>query len=253
MKNMKYNLSQNFNFIRWAILIVVVSFVAVVSVAKYIQIADLTAITYTALENLYLIMNDPTNMTYIYLPLYLFLTCGVMFDDNFGGIEIVKCGSRKNWLFQKILTLLFLTILFFIMTVGINFYITYQAFPYSQNWSSDFIKMQVLAGQDVQNFVYSPSLVLGLSIFSLFLVYFMIGILSILISLCRDDEAQTLFITLPIGVLVSLAITYFGAMYNKSLELYIYQNIILVFLVTLITLLSFWKVENKDFVLNKKV
>ncbi|MDU7538059.1 MAG: hypothetical protein E7K67_13830, partial [Peptostreptococcaceae bacterium] len=100
-KMIRYNISESFNLVRWCLTIIAFAFACVVSVAKYIQISDMTAITFSSLEITYLILNDTVSIIYIYLPLYLFLICGIMFDDNFGSLEVIKCQSRGKWLVGK--------------------------------------------------------------------------------------------------------------------------------------------------------
>ncbi|MEG0579549.1 MAG: hypothetical protein RR490_06500 [Niameybacter sp.] len=40
MKMIRYNISESFNVVRWCLTLLAFSFVAVVSVAKYIQLSD---------------------------------------------------------------------------------------------------------------------------------------------------------------------------------------------------------------------
>ncbi|ONI38172.1 hypothetical protein AN639_08265 [Candidatus Epulonipiscium fishelsonii] len=242
----KYNIWEHFNLIRWCTFIVTIVYVAVVSVAKYIQIADTTSVTFSALENLYLILNDQTNITYIYLPLYLFLICGMMFDDNFGGIEILRCKTRTNWLGKKMITLTFYTAIYFILLIWINFSATLSGFKYSINWSSDFVNVQVMTGQSVSNFKYSPLLTISLEIVSLFIVYLFLGILSIFIALLTNKEASTLFITLLIGIAINLILS------KRALEFIFLQNIVFLSILILLIKVCIALVQKKDFILNKK-
>ena len=97
-KMIRYNISESFNLVRWCLTIIAFAFACVVSVAKYIQISDMTAITFSSLEITYLILNDTVSLIYIYLPLYLFLICGIMFDDNFGSLESLSAKVEENGL-----------------------------------------------------------------------------------------------------------------------------------------------------------
>lgn len=207
-KMTRYNISESFNLVRWCLTMIAFAFVAVVSVAKYIQLSDMTAITFSSLETTYLILNDTVSIVYIYLPLYLFLVCGVMFDDNFGSLEVIKCQSRGKWLMSKWVTLLFYTILFFVALFTLNFFISDQVFPFSTSWSSDFLKVQVTMGQSAKNFIYTPLQTIGLSLGSVFSLYLVAGMLSMVFSLLTNKEAYALFLSLVIGILMSAIFVY---------------------------------------------
>ena len=84
-----FSLTEHIPAARWCLAMAVISFTAAVSVYKYIDIADTAA--FSSLEALFLIITDVTNIVFIYLPLYLFTVCGIMFDSGFGGIEILRC------------------------------------------------------------------------------------------------------------------------------------------------------------------
>ncbi|ONI46012.1 hypothetical protein AN640_03845 [Candidatus Epulonipiscium fishelsonii] len=243
----KYNIWEHFNLLRWCTFIITIAYVAIVSVAKFIQIADTTSITFSALENLYLILKDQTNITYIYLPLYLFLICGIMFDDNFGGIEIVKCETRTKWLVKKMITLAIYTIVYFIVLIWINFSISLDGFNYSKNWSSDFINIQVMNGQSVVSFANSPIITIGLEIISLFIIYLVLGILTIFIALLTNKEAITLFVTLLAGIVINLLLN------KRPLEFMLLQNIIFIIILIWQIKLCLMLVRKKDFILNKKI
>ncbi|MGL4799882.1 MAG: hypothetical protein ACRDDX_05660 [Cellulosilyticaceae bacterium] len=254
MKRMiSYNISESFNLVRWCMVVIVFAFVAVVSVAKYVQIADMTELTFSSLEVTYLILNDTTSLMYIYLPLYLFLICGIMFDDNFGSLEIIKCGTRGKWVFGKFMTLIFYTVMYFIVLFGMNFMMSHQVFPYSNVWSSDFLKVQVMMGQQVQNFVYPPLMTIGLSICSVFFLYMCSGSISVFLSLVTNKEAYALFGSLVAGLGIS-AMFLFGLSITKglSVQAFVAQNTILVLGVLLMSVLSIWVTRKKDFHCEKR-
>ncbi|OON99770.1 MAG: hypothetical protein ATN35_11020 [Epulopiscium sp. Nele67-Bin004] len=234
---MKYNLSQSFNLLRWCIFVVVLAFVAYVSVAKYIMIADMTSITFSALENTYLILSDTVNIAYIYLPLYLFLVCGIVFDNNFGSLEIIKCNSRSDWFIKKCMTLFLYTLLFFVFVLGLNFSICYQVFPHSDKWSSDFINFRVMTGFSPQDFVNSPISTITMDIIRLFFSYLVAGIVSLVLALVTDKESFALFVSLPLGIAINL------------LEIWTLINIIIIMLVVGVGLMI---ANTKDFVINRK-
>lgn len=248
-----YNISESFNLVRWCLVAIAFAFVAIVSVAKYVNLSDATSITFSSLETTYLILNDTISVVYIYLPLYLFVICGLMFDDNFGSLDIIKCGSRTKWLAGKYITLLFYTLMFFILLFGMNFLISDQVFPYSAKWSSDFMNVQVLLGQEVRNFAYGPMQTIGLSLLSVFFLYLFAGTVSIVFSVLTNKEALALLFSLVIGILVSISFVMgFEMMAQKNIGAFMLQNSLLM-IGTVITLLITSRVVNhKDFSIQKK-
>lgn len=208
MKMIGYNVSESFNVVRWCLTLIAFAFVAVVSVAKYIQLSDMTSITYSSLETTYLILNDTMSIVYIYLPLYVFLMCGLMFDDNFGALEVVKCESRGKWYLGKWVTLLIYTVLFFLCLLGMNLIICNQVFQYSTSWSHDFLRVQVMMGQSAKNFMYDPIQTIGMSLISVFFLYLVAGMLSMFFSLCLGKEAYAFILSLVLGILISILFVY---------------------------------------------
>ncbi|PHV70804.1 hypothetical protein CS063_08530 [Sporanaerobium hydrogeniformans] len=197
---LKYQLSQSFNAIRWCLTFAIFAFVAVVSVSKYISLSDAVAINFSAFEITYLILNDTVGITYIYLPTYLFLICGIMFDDNFGSLEVLRSGSRRNWFISKYITFIFYTLLFFLGLFWMNFLIAYQVFPYVNKWSSDFIKVRVMMGQQVRDFTSSPLQVIGTSLGATFLHYLCTGTVSLWVAMKTREEAYGLLFSLIAGL-----------------------------------------------------
>lgn len=254
VKMLRYNISESFNVVRWCLTLVAFSFVAVVSVAKYIQLSDMTAITFSSLETTYLILNDTMSVVYIYLPLYLFLMCGLMFDDNFGALEVIKCKSRGKWYLCKWLTLLFYTIVFFICLFGMNFLICNQVFPYSTSWSSDFLHVQVMLGQSAKNFFYGPIETVGMSLISVFFLYLVAGMMSMFFSMITNKEAYAFFISLVLGILISVAFVYGMKLTSQlSFEAFMWRNGMLFVGALFIGVLGLWHTYQKDFKLESKI
>lgn len=252
-KIIRYNISESFNLVRWCLAIIAFAFTCVVSVAKYIQLSDMTAITFSSLEITYLILNDTVSITYIYLPLYLFLICGMMFDDHFGLLEVIKCQSRGKWLMGKWVTLLFYTILFFGVLFTINFVISTQVFPFSQSWSSDFLKVQVTMGQSAQNFLYTPFQTIGLSLISVFSLYLAVGMLSMLFSLLTHKEVYALFFSLIIGILTStLFIEGLALTKQMSVVSFAWRNGILLVSMIVTFTGALWMTYQRDFNAERK-
>lgn len=252
-KMIRYNISESFNLVRWCLTIIAFAFVAVVSVAKYIQISDMTSITFSSLETTYLILNDTISIIYIYLPLYLFLVCGIMFDDNFGSLEVIKCQSRGKWLLSKWVTLLFYTIIFFVALFGLNFLISDQVFPFSTSWSSDFINVQIIMGQSAKNFIYTPVQTIGLSLISVFALYLTLGMLSMVFALLTNKEAYALFASLVVGILISVTFVYGLALTSKmSLDAFAWRNGILAIGMLVIGCLALRITYRRDFNIERK-
>lgn len=251
MKNLKYNISESFNVVRWSLFSVIVSFVAVVGVYKYIDLSNSVSITFSSLETVYILLNDSISIVYIYLPLYLFTICGIMLDDNFGSLEVLKCGSRGKWLTNKFLTLVFYTIVFFIALFAINFIISSRVFPYSAKWSSDFVKMQVSMGQEVINYTSSPVTTISTSLFSLFLIYLFAGTISMFISLKTGKESLSLICSLVIGIAISILFIMVLAS-QKNISIYLIQNLILTLGICVAFLINYFTAKKKDFNMERR-
>lgn len=248
-----YNISESFNVVRWCLIAITFAFVAIVSIAKYINLSDATSITFSSLETTYLILNDTVSIVYIYLPLYLFVICGLMFDDNFGSLDIIKCKSPGKWLANKYVTLLFYTLIFFAFLFGMNFLISYQVFPYSSSWSSDFMNVQILLGQEVRNFAYGPLITIGLSLASVFFLYLFAGTVSIVFSVITNKEAYALLFSLMIGILTNISfIAGFDIMNQKNTTAFLFQNSLLIIGTLVMILIAKSIVNTKDFTIQKK-
>ncbi|MFV0517448.1 MAG: hypothetical protein ACK5MV_08625 [Aminipila sp.] len=252
MNTLRYNISESFNVVRWAIAIIIIAFVGVVNVYKYIELSDNVSITFSTLETTYLILNDFMSIVYIYLPIYIFTICGIMNADNFGLIEILKCGSRHRWVISKLFTLLFYTCAFFTLLFAVSFFISNQVFPYSSSWSSDFVKTQVAFGESVHKFVQNPFITILLQLGTLFLTYLISGAVSLWISLKTSKESLALLISILVGIIFSM--TMFAVGFGKhGALLYIGQytalSIILIILVVTLCITA----KRKDFDMLKKV
>lgn len=205
MKNLKsviVSITGHFPVLRWCLSVIVIAFSAVVSVYKYIDMAD-TA-TFSSLEVMYMILTDVTNIVFIYLPLYLFIVSGIMFDEGFGEIGVVRYGSRKKWLFVKFLTYILNTLVFFGIILIINLTVSSQVFNYSDIWSGDFVGFRVMTGQPSSDFSYPPVPTIISASFGVFALYFFCGTVNMLVSLLTSKESAGLFISLIFGILLGL-------------------------------------------------
>lgn len=251
---LRYNLSESFNIVRWCLVAVMFAFVAIVSVAKYIRLSDMTSITFSALEITYFVLNDTVSIVYIYLPLYLFVICGIMFSDHFGSIEIVKCKSRMSWFGYKYMTLFIYTLLFFVFLLGMNFLIAYQVFPFSNSWSSHFMNVQVLIGQAVTNFKFDPITTISMSLLTVFFLYLCVGTISIIVSIAMNKEAYALLISLVVGILMSVFFV-FGLKITTQInpQNFLNANCLLIVGTLLLIGIAIGITRKKDFVMEKKV
>lgn len=198
-----FSLTEHIPAARWCLALGVTAFTAVVSVYKYIDIADIAA--FSSFEALFLIMTDTVNIVFIYLPLYLFTVCGIMFDSGFGGIEILRCGSRPRWLAGKLVTYLVNTVIFFTAVFLVNYTVCSRAFNFSNVWSSGFIGVRVMLGHSAEDF-FAPPLptIIGAAV-SVMLLYVLCGTVNMLVSLITGRESAALFFSLFAGISVGLA------------------------------------------------
>ncbi|MGN0675653.1 MAG: hypothetical protein ACI4KG_07860 [Oscillospiraceae bacterium] len=198
-----FSLAEHIPAARWCLALAVISFTAVVSVYKYIDLADMAA--FSSFEALFMIITDITNIVFIYLPLYLFTVCGIMFDSGFGGIEILRCGSRGKWLAGKLITYLVNTVLFFAAVFIINYAVCSRAFNFSEVWSSGFVGFRVMTGQPAADFVSPPLPTIIAASAAALLLYVLCGMINMLVSLVTDREAAALFVSLFAGIALGLA------------------------------------------------
>lgn len=222
LRGAAFSLSEHIPAARWCLALAVIAFAAAVSVCRYIDLADTAA--FSSFETLFMIMTDPINIVFIYLPAYLFTVCGIMFSSGFGGIEILRCGSRSAWIAGKLITYAVNTVIFFAAVVVINYAVCSRTFFFSSVWSSGFVGFRVMMGNPASDFAAPPvPTIIGASA-SVLLFYLFCGILNMLASIIFRRESAALFISLltgiAIGVLNSL-------MYSNDLESQIFRCVIL--------------------------
>ncbi|MBQ8827066.1 MAG: hypothetical protein IJ007_08235 [Oscillospiraceae bacterium] len=198
-----FSISEHIPAARWCLAIIVIAFTAVVSVKKYIDLADTAS--FSSLETMFMILTDVMNIVFIYLPLYLFIVCGIMFDKGFGGLEILRCSSRQHWLTGKLTAYIFNTLIFFAAMFAINFIVCSRVFPFSSVWSSDFVAFRVMTGQPSMDFAYQPVPTITAACAAVLLLYIFCGIVNMLVSLLTNRESTALFISLFAGIALGLA------------------------------------------------
>ena len=206
MKKLRFALfsfSEHIPAARWCLALAVIAFTAVTGVHKYIDMAEMTA--FSSLEVLYLLLTDITNIVFIYLPLYLFIICGIMFDSGYGELEILRCESRNEWLFGKLFVYTANTLLFFGAMLFINLFVCSRVFNFSGAWSGGFIGFNVMLGQRAEDFSSPPLLTIVTACLALLLFYGLCGVVNMLISLLSAKEAAALFASLILGIALGLA------------------------------------------------
>ena len=182
-------ITEHFPVMRWCFSVIVIAFSAVVSIYKYIDMSEMTA--FSSPEAMFLLLTDVTNIVFIYLPLYLFIVSGIMFDTGFGEIGVIRFGSRKRWLFSKLITYILNTLIFFGIIILINFTVSSQVFNFSDVWSGNFVGFRVMMGQPASDFADKPLPVIC-------------GTVNMFISLLTSRESAGLFISLIFGILLGL-------------------------------------------------
>ena len=202
LRGLRFSLSEHIPAARWCLALAVIAFVAVVSVYKYVDMAGM--VTFSAMEVLFLILTDPMNIVFIYLPLYLFVVCGIMFDSGFGGIEILRCGSRTNWLAGKLVTYLVNSTVFFGVMFVIKLIICSRAFNFSNVWSGDFVGFRVMSGQPATDFTTAPVPTIIAASAAVLLFYVLCGTVNMLVSLATNRESAALFVSLFAGIALGL-------------------------------------------------
>ncbi len=202
LRGLRFSITEHIPAARWCLALAVIAFTAVVSVHKYVDMAGM--VTFSAMEVLFLILTDIMNIVFIYLPLYLFVICGIMFDSGFGGIEILRCGSRTSWLAGKLVTYLANSVMFFGAIFGINLIVCSRAFNFSNVWSGDFVGFRVMSGQPAADFTTAPVPTIITASAAVLLFYVLCGTVNMLVSLATDRESVALFASLFVGITLGL-------------------------------------------------
>ncbi len=202
LRGAAFSLGEHIPAARWCLAVAVICFAAVVSVCKYIDLAD-TA-TFSVLEVMFLIMTDSINIVFIYLPLYLFTVCGIMFGGGFGGVDILRCGSRAAWLGGKLVTYILNTLIFFAAVLAVNLAVCAGAFEFSTAWSGDFVGFRVMMGQPAGDFAAPPIPVMIAAAAAVLMFYLFCGVVNLLAAVISEREAAALFVSLPVGILTGL-------------------------------------------------
>lgn len=202
LRGLGFSLSEHIPAARWCLALAVTAFTAAVSVRKYIDLADTAA--FSSFEALFMMITDITNIVFIYLPLYLFTVCGIMFGNDFGGIDILRCGSRGRWLAGKAITYAVNTVLFFAAVFAINLAVCSRTFEFSDVWSSGFVGFRVMTGNPAADFAAPPLPTIMGAAFSALLLYLFCGMINMFFSLMTGRESAALFVSLFAGIALGL-------------------------------------------------
>ncbi len=222
LRGLSYSISEHIPAARWCLALVVTAFAAAVSVHKYIDLAD-TAV-FSSFEVLYMIMTDITNIVFIYLPLYLFVVCGIMFDKGLGYAAILRSGSRNRWLAEKFITYALNTLLFFAAVFIINIAVCSRTFDFSTVWSSGFVGFRTMTGSPASDFSAPPLPTVIWAWLAAFAFYLFCGTVNMFFSLLTGKESAALFVSLLAGIALGAA----GMTAPNGLENQIIRCIVLV-------------------------
>ena len=202
LRGLGFSLSEHIPAARWCLALAVTAFTAAVSVRKYIDLAETAA--FSSFEALFMMITDITNIVFIYLPLYLFTVCGIMFGNDFGGIDILRCGSRGRWLAGKAITYAVNTLVFFAAVLIINLAVCSRTFEFSDVWSSGFVGFRVMTGSPAADFAAPPLPTIMGAAFSALLLYLFCGMINMFFSLVTGRESAALFVSLFAGIALGL-------------------------------------------------
>lgn len=202
LRGLRFSLTEHIPAARWCLALAVIAFTATVSVRKYIDLAETAA--FSSFEAMFLIITDITNIVFIYLPLYLFTVCGIMFGGDFGGIDILRCGSRGRWLAGKAVTYAVNTALFFAAILTVNLIVCSRTFEFSSVWSSGFVGFRTMTGSPAADFSAPPLPTITGAAVSALLLYLFCGLINMFFSLLTDRESTALFVSLFAGIALGL-------------------------------------------------
>lgn len=214
LRGLRFSLTEHIPAARWCLALAVIAFTAAVSVRKYIDLAETAA--FSSFEAMFLIITDITNIVFIYLPLYLFTVCGIMFGGDFGGIDILRCGSRSRWLAGKAITYAVNTVLFFTAVLAINIIVCSRTFEFSSVWSSGFVGFRVMTGSPAADFASPPLPTIIGAALSALLLYLFCGMINMFFSLVTGRESAALFVSLFAGIALGLLNMTAGSNSGKS-------------------------------------
>lgn len=202
LRGLRFSLTEHIPAARWCLALAVIAFTAAVSVRKYIDLAETAA--FSSFEAMFLIITDITNIVFIYLPLYLFTVCGIMFGGDFGGIDILRCGSRSRWLAGKAVTYAVNTLMFFAAVLIINIIVCSRTFEFSDVWSRGFVGFRAMNGSPAADFVSPPLPTIIGAASSALLLYLFCGMINMFFSLLTGRESAALFVSLFAGIALGL-------------------------------------------------
>ena len=202
LRGLRFSLTEHIPAARWCLALAVIAFTAAVSVRKYIDLAETAA--FYSFEGMVLIINDITKIVLIYKPRYHFNGFGIMFGEDFGGIDILRCGSRGRWLAGKAVTYGVNTALFFAAVAVVNLIVCSRTFEFSGVWSSGFVGFRVMTGSPAADFSAPPLPTIAGAALSAFLLYLFCGMINMFFSLLTGRESTALFVSLFAGIALGL-------------------------------------------------
>ena len=193
-----------FSLPRWLLAAAAAAFSATVSLFRYVDSAWLLDVHLSAEEVCILVLRSPVNAAFIYLPLYLFLACGIAGDLGSSPQALLLCGSRRRYLALLVTRLALVTAAFLALVTAITGAIALQIFPHSSLWSRDFLAWQALEGQSPLAFTLGPLPALGLQLLCRGAAYWLAGCLCLLCGVLWKSELLSLALGLLCGLPAAL-------------------------------------------------
>lgn len=194
----------SFSAPRWCLAAAAMAFSATVTLYRYVDSAWLLDVGLSAQEVAMLILKNPVNAAFIYLPLCLFLVCGIPGDLGSGRQALLLCGSRTR-VYRLMVTRLALTTgLFVLLLTAVTAAVALGAFPSSDLWSRDFLAWQVLQGRSALTFTLPPAGALALQLLCRTAAYWLAGCICLLCGLVWRQEVLALALGLLAGLPAAL-------------------------------------------------
>lgn len=194
----------SFSLPRWLLAAAAAAFSATVSLYRYVDSAWLLDVHLSAGEVSMLILRNPVNAAFIYLPLYLFLACGIAGDLGASSQALLLCGSRKRYLMLLVFRLGLVTAAFLALITLVTGTVTLQVFPWSDLWSRDYLAWRTLQGESPLAFTLPPAAALGLQLLCRGAAYWLAGCLCLLVGVLWRIEPLSLALGLLCGLPAAL-------------------------------------------------
>ncbi|MDR0944285.1 MAG: hypothetical protein LBM41_07120 [Ruminococcus sp.] len=200
IKYLKISLTEDFPAIRLIIAAMVITFAAVVTIYKYVDLSDSVSASFSSTETTILALSDMINRVFIFLPLYIFVVSGARLANGLGNTGILLQKSRAGVATNGILKVFFYTVLFAVILLIIVTATSQAAFPKADDFTRAFFGTSSAYGFRSDVLSETPSKVAVTLVTTMFLTYFTIGIINFFLSiLLKEDAAFVLTVIIGIG------------------------------------------------------